>query len=72
MIFVVLAMLGVECHERPRRDGVTRCETELAKCQAVEAFGTNTAEDIAESRTPSSASKGALECRRIAWHAWAT
>ena len=82
MNLVLLGTVGVVCHaQRPRLDasGVTRCEAALAKCQAVlGAVGANAAEDtvrlaaiFAKSGTASSASKGAPERRRIAWHAWA-
>ena len=68
-ILVVLATFGVVCHAqmpRPDASGVTRCEIQLASCQAVlgkvgarEADGLVPRADImAETGTSSSASKG--------------
>jgi hypothetical protein len=66
-ILVVLATFGVVCHAQmtPQdASGITSCEAELAKCQAV--LGAKEAKDIApltavtaESGTPSSESEGA-------------
>ena len=69
-ILVVLATFGVVCHAqmpRPDASGVTRCEIQLASCQAVlgkvgarEADGLVPRADImAETGTSSSASKDA-------------
>ncbi len=83
-ILVVLATFGVVCPaEMAPHDasGITSCEAELAKCQALlGAVGAKEAEDkaplaavTAESGTPSSASKGCTDCalarRRSACHA---
>ncbi len=66
-ILVVLATIGVVCHAQmtPQdASGITSCEAELAKCQAV--LGAKEAKDkaplaavTAESGTPSSESEGA-------------
>jgi hypothetical protein len=67
----VLATFGVVCRAQmtPQdASGVTSCETELAKCQAlIGAVGTKKAEDVvplatvtAETGPPSSGSEGAL------------
>ncbi len=80
-ILGVLATFGVVCHAQitPQdASGVTSCEAELAKCQALlAAVGTKKAKDVAplssvtaETGTPSSASKGARSRstrRRSAW-----
>ena len=71
-ILVVLATFGVVCHAqmpRPDASGVTRCEIQLASCQAVLGkVGAREADGlvpraaiaiVAETGTPSSASKGA-------------
>ena len=69
-ILVVLATFGVVCHAQmtPQdASGITSCEAELAKCQAVlGAVGAKEAKDVAplaavaaETGTPSSASEGA-------------